>query len=924
MNNNFMGFFDPTHSGMGMGPDFGRGPPGQQGGFGGLPPNMNPHGGLNMPGFQHHPRMLHYEGNHMMGPLSPGLPGMPSGSAIGPPPSGRLMDMNLARLQHYRAAQQSHLQHSPGSLSPMPSIGLTNQSPYGLRMPNLPPKQQMMEPRLQSSLGNGISRWPRMPGASGLTRPQMPQLMMNQGPMPMLQNANDFQLVGSPSLSSADMLRYMKMDTEDNYPGPGMNSFDFSSSHQFHPNQNPYSIESPLDQPPSLKQSGGSQMSISQSPLSFGQPQSLSYGPPPVSKSFIDSYSKFSSQMPHSPKLTHFGPSPTNDIFDQPPNPMTPLTSQQKSPFSPFGNTFNDNLNSPQPMGLRNMPHPLPMQSSSPVMQTSSLNLRSPTKMNPLLAQYQHLKQQIVHMEENPMQQGSPQLPILKQQLDQTYMQYINQQRSTDFPSIKETSRVPQPPPDFFLDKPPMTPRPHSDFSIDKPPPTPRPHPSMNDFPLDKMPKHGPPLSQSDFMMERSLSQPHLNQDFLVKKSPQTPIGPPHHDIFDKPPMTPRPPPQHDFLMEKSHLPPGDFALEKVPVAPRQKSQQGFAFGRPQFPLSQSQMPVSHPDLPLSQSQGLPQSQPNYFDKPPSTPRPQPMQQDTMLDKPQPLPPPNTTPDFLLDKVPSTPGQLSSSQSQPPNFNMVKSPVRTQAPTQLPLQQQSLQQQPPQQTQVPVQQQQQPPQRPAHIPLQSPLQSPPSFFSQASQSPMSSISTPIQSVSQQQDPDMDLKDDIAFLDELFQAKLNEPPEKQEILNPPSTRKNSLNRASNPMPVLDGMHSSVPSPTIPPTMPVLAPSVPPPSPMPKYDNQYLGSNQGMPQMNQSPISSMPMPFSMQMPNMSMPMGMLGMQEMPHPMMMPGLFGPNYGMMPSVKPPQLRQPNNKEKTRAPKNAGPKTER
>ena len=911
MNNNFMGFFDPTHSNIGMSPDFGRGPAGQQGGFGSLPPNMTPHGGMNIPGYQHHQRLLHFENNHMMGPLSPSMSNMPTaGSGIGPSSAGRMMDMNLTRMQHYRGTQQSHIQHSPGSLSPMPGMGggLTSHSPYGLRMPNLAPKQQMLEARLQSSLGNGITRWPRMPSVAGLSRPQMPQLLMNQGPMPMLQNTNDFHLGGSP-ISSADMLRFMKMDNDDAYAGPGMslNSFDFPPSHPFPPNQNPYSMESQLSQPPPLKQSGGGQLPTSQSPLSFGQPQSLSYGPP-VSKSFVDSYSKFMHQLPHSPKLTHFGPGPSNDIFDQPSNPLTPLTSQQKSPFSPFGNAFNENMNSP--VGLRNMPQPLPMESSSPVMQTSSMDIRSPTKVNPLLNQIQQLKQQIAQMEGNPMQQGMPQLSMLKQQLEHTYMQYISQQRSNEYQPNKESNRVPQPLQDFYLDRPPMTPRSQTDF-LDKPPPTPRPQPPMNDFRMEKLPKPtSRAMSQSDFIFEKSLSQPHLQQDFLLKKSPQTPIGPPQHDIFDKPPMTPRPAPQHDFMMEKSQQPlsQSDYILDKPPSTPRQKTQSGFVFGKPQLPLTQPQLPSSRNDN-FSQSQ-LHLSQPNYFDKPPSTPRPQPMQQESMMDKQPLIPHPISAPDYpshpSLDKMPPTPGSLTStpmppvpasmsaSQSQT-NFNMVKSPVGTQAPVQLPLQ--------PQQ-----------PQRPTNIPLQSPLQSPPSFFSQASQSPMSSISTPIQSVSQQQDADIDLKDDIAFLDELLQTKLSESPEKQDQISQPSARKNSLSRAPNPMPVLDGMHTSAPSPTIPPTMPVLAPSVPPPSTMPKFDSGIPDAGHGM---VQSPMHSIPMPFPMQMPGGPIPM-YAGMQDQPHPMMLHNMYGMNFGMMPSVRPPQLRNPNSKEKVKANKNS------
>ena len=906
MNNNFMGYFGPSHNSMGMSPDFGRGPPGQQGGFGGLPPNMNPHGGLNMPGFQHHQRLLHYENNHIMGPLSPGMSSLPPGSGIGPP-SGRLMDMNFARLQHYRATQQSHLQHSPGSLSPMPgmSSGLPSQSPYGLRMPNLAPKQQMLEARLQSSLGNGITRWPRMPSGAGLTRPQMPQLLMNQGPMPMLQNTNEFQLGGSPTFSSADMMRYMKVDGDEIYSAPGMsmNSFDFPPpSHQFPSSQNPFSMDSQMSQPPPLKQSDGSQMpAMSPSPLSFGQPQSLGYGQP-ASKSFVDSYSKFMNQVPpHSPKLTHFGPSPNNDIFDQPSNPLTPLTSQEKSPFSPFGGggSFNENLNSP--VGMRNMPQSLPMQSSSPVIQTSSLNLRSPTKVNPLLTQIQQLKQHISQLEDNPMSQGSPDVSLLKQQLEHTYMQYISQQRSNDFPQMKDSNRVPQPH-DFYLDKPPMTPRPQTDFSIDKPPPTPRPQPTINDFRMEKMPKapvRGMP--PNDFIMEKSLSQPHLQQDFLLKKSPQTPIAPPHHDIFDKPPMTPRPVPQHDFMMEKSqqHLSQSDFMIDKPPPNTRQKQQHGFVFGKPQLPMSQQQLPLSQTQLPLSrtnmqlsQSQ-LHLAQSNYFDKPPHTPRPQPMQQEPMLDKHPPISHPNAGADFVLDKMPPTPGSLPSNQTQT-NFNMVKSPVRTQAPMQLPMQQQ--------------------PQRPSHIPLQSPLRSPPAFFSQASQSPLSTISTPIHSVSQQQDTDIDLKDDIALLDELLQTKLNEPPDKQEPLNQTASRTNSMSRSTNPMPVLDGMPSSAASPTIPPTMPVLAPSVPPPSSIPKYENALHNPNQGM---MQNVMPSMPMPFHMPMSAGPMPMGMPD-----NSMMFPGMFGLNFGMMPTGRPPHLKQPGIKERSKANKNSASKS--
>ena len=898
MNNNFMGFFDPTHNNAGMNPDFGRGPPGQQGGFGSLPPNVAPHGGMNIPGYQPHQRLLPFENNHMMGPLSPGLSNMPTpGSGIGPPSAGRMMEMNFSRMQHYRVTQQSHIQHSPGSLSPMPGMagGPSGQSPYGLRMPNLAPKQQMLEARLQSSLGNGITRWPRMPSVAGLSRPQMPHLFMNQGPMPMLQNTNDFQLGDSPTMSNADMLRLMKMDSDDAYTGPGMslNSLDFPPSHPFPPNQNPYSIDSQLSQPPPLKQSGGGQIPMSQSPLSFGQPQSLSYGPPLSSKSFVDSYSKFMHQLPHSPKLSHFGPSQSNDIFDHSSNPLTPLASQQKSPFSPFGNTFNENMNSP--VGLRNMPQPLPLESSSPVMQTSSMDIRSPTKINPLLNQVQQLKQQIAQLEGNPMNQGSPQLTVLKQQLEHAYIQFINQQRSNEFPVPKESNRMPpQAPQDFYLDKPPMTPRSQTDFSLDKPPPTPRPQHPTNDFRMEKVPKPSSrSMPQNEFNFEKSLNQAHLQQDFLLKKSPQTPIGPPHHDIFDKPPMTPRPAAHpHDFIMEKSQQPltQSDYILDKPPSTPRQKAQPGFVFGKPHLPLSQPQLSTSRNDN-FSQSQ-LHLSQPNYFDKPPSTPRPQPMQQEPMLDKPPTMPHQMTAPDYsTLDKMPSSTGNLASPQMPPTpgtmpstqpqtNFNMVKSPVGTQAAVQLPLQPQ------------------QPP-RPTHIPLQSPLRSPPSFFSQASQSPMSSISTPIQSVPQQQETDMDLKDDIAFLDELLQAKLNEPSEKQDHLSQqPNSRKNSMNRAPNPMPVLDGMHSSAPSPTIPPTMPVLAPSVPPPSTMPKYDG------------------GMPMPFPMQMPGGPVPM-YAGMQDQSHLMMMHSMYGMNYGMMPSIRPPQLRNPNAKEKSKANKN-------
>ena len=907
MNNNFMGFFDPSHSNASMNPEFGRGPPGQQGGFGGLPPNMAPHGGMNIPGYQHQ-RLLHFENNHMMGPLSPGLSNMPTpGSAIGLPSTGRMMEMNFNRMQHYRATQQSHIQHSPGSLSPMPGMagGPSSQGPYGLRMPNLAPKQQMLEARLQSSLGNGITRWPRMPGVAGLSRPQMPQLLMNQGPIPMLQNTNDFPLGGSPTMSNAEMLRYMKMDSDDSYTGSGLslNSLDFPPSHSFPQNQNPYSVDSQLSQPPPLKQSGGSQIPMSQSPLSFGQPQSLSYGPP-VSKSFVDSYSKFIHQLPHSPKLTHFGPSPSNDIFDQPSNPLTPLASQQKSPFSPFGSTFNESMNSP--VGMRNMPQPLPLESSSPVMQTSSMDIRSPTKVNPLLNQIQQLKQQIAQVEGSPMHQGSPQLAILKQQLEHTYMLFISQQRSSEFSAPKESTRMPQPPQDFYLDKPPMTPRSQADFSLDKPPPTPRPQPPTAEFRMEKVPKQSSrSMQQNDFSFEKSLSQPHLQQEFLLKKSPQTPIGPPHHDIFDKPPMTPRPAHPHDFMMDKSQQPlsQSDFILDKPPSTPRQKAQPGFVFGKPHLPLTQPALATSRSDN-FSQSQ-LHLSQPSYFDKPPGTPRPQPMQQEPMLDKPPSIAHPMSAPDYpTLDKMPPTTGNLASPQmpptpgtmasSQPqPSFNMVKSPVGTQSAVPLPLQAQ------------------QPP-RPTHIPLQSPLRSPPAFFSQASQSPMSSISTPIQSVSQQQDADMDLKDDIAFLDELLQAKLNEPSEKQEHLGQPNSRKNSLNRAPNPMPVLDGMHSSAPSPTIPPTMPVLAPSVPPPSTMPKYDSGMSDVNHGI---AQSPMHSMPVPFQMQMPSGPMPM-YAGMQDQSHLMMMHNMYGMNYGMMPSIRPPQLRNP--KEKVKANKNS------
>lgn len=906
MNNNFMGFFDPTHSNIGMNPEFSRGPPGQQSGFAGLPPNMNPHGGMSMPGYQHHQRLLHYDNNHMMGPLSPSMSNLPTGgSGIGPPSAGRMMEMNFSRMQHYRGAQPSHMQHSPGSLSPMPGMGggISSQTPYGLRMPNLAPKQQMLEARLQSSLGNGITRWPRMPAVAGLSRPQMPQLLMNQGPMPMLQNTNEFQLGGSPTMSSADILRYMKMDSGDAYSGPvmSMNAFDFPPSHPFPPSQNPYSMESQLSQPPPLKQSGGGQMPMSQSPLSFGgQPQSLSYGAP-VSKSFVESYSKFMPQLPHSPKLTHFGPSPSNDIFDQPSNPLTPLASQQKSPFSPFGNTFNENMNSP--VGLRNIPQPLPIESSSPVMQATSVDIRSPTKTNPLLNQIQQLKQQIAQVEGNPLQQASPQLPMLKQQLEQTYMLFISQQRSNEFPPPKDSHRVPQTPQDFYLDKPPMTPRSQADFSLDKPPQTPRP--SINDFRMDKLPTSGSrSISQRDFSFEKSLSQPHLQQDFMLKKSPQTPIVPPHHDIFDKPPMTPRPAPQHDFMMEKSQhkLSQNDFILDKPPSTPIQKAPpSGFVFGKPQLPLTQPQLPLTQPpppvsrnDMNLSQSQ-LHLSQPSYFDKPPNTPRPSRMQQqEPMLDKPLPIAHRSAAPDYSsLDKIPSTPGSLPSSQQQT-NFNIVKSPIGTQAPMQLPIQ--------PQQ-----------PQRPAHIRLQSPLRSPPSFFSQASQSPMSSMSTPIHSVSQQQDAtDIDLKDDIAFLDELLQTKLNEPPEKQEQpMAHSASRKNSLNRAPNPMPVLDDMHSSAPSPTLPPTMPVLAPSVPPPASL-KYEGGMPDVNHGL---AHSPMHSIPMPFPMQMSAGPIPM-YTGMHD--HQMMMHNIYGMNFGMMPSIRPPQLRTSNAKEKTKASKSS------
>lgn len=853
-----------------------------------------------MPGYQHHQRLLHYENNHMMGPLSPSMSSLPTaGPGIGPPSAGRMMEMNFSRMQHYRATQQSHMQHSPGSLSPMPGIGgsLSNQSPYGLRMPNLAPKQQMLEARLQSSLGNGITRWPRMPSVAGLSRPQMPQLLMNQGPMPMLQNTNDFHMGGSPTMSSADMLRYMKMDSDDAYAGPAMsvNAFDFPPSHPFPSSQNPYSMESQLSQPPPLKQSGGGQIPMSQSPLSFGQPQSLSYGPP-VSKSFVDSYSKFMPQVPHSPKLTHFGPSPSNEIFDQPSNPLTPLAPQQKSPFSPFGNTFNENMNSP--VGLQNLPQPLPMESTSPAMQTSSVDIRSPTKVNPLLNQIQQLKQQIAQLEGNPLTQGSPQLSMLKQQLDHTYLQFISQQRSGGFPAPKDSHRIPPTPQDFYLDKPPMTPRSQTDFSLDKPPPTPRPQPPpMNDFRMEKLPKPSSrAMSQSDFSFEKSLSQPHLQQDFMLKKSPQTPIGPPHPDIFDKPPMTPRPVQPHDFMIEKSQpqLPQNDYLLDNPPSTPRQKSQSGFVFGKPQIPLSQPQLTASRGDMNFSQAQ-LHLSQPSYFDKPPHTPRPQPMAQETMLEKTLPMPHPNTVPDYpVLDKIPPTPGTLSASQSQA-GFNMVKSPIVTQTPMQLSIQ--------PQQ-----------PQRPTHIQLQSPLRSPPSFFSQASQSPMSSISTPIHSVSQQQDADIDLKDDIAFLDELLQTKLNEPPEKHEQIGQPVSRKNSMNRAPNPMPVLDGMHTSAASPTLPPTMPVLAPSVLPPASM-KYDVGMPDTNHGL---VQSPMQSMPMPFPMQMPGGPMSM-YAGMQDQAHLMMMHNVYGMNFGMMPaSVRPPHLRNSNAKEKSKASKNS------
>jgi len=900
MNNNFMGFYDPTHNNAGMNPDFGRGPPGQQGGFGGLPPNMAPHGGMNIHGFQHHQRLLQFESNQMMGRLSPGLPTMPTpGSGIGPPSAGRMMEMNFSRMQHYRAAQQSHIPHSPGSLSPMPpgmAGGPSGQGPYGLRMPSLTPKQQMLEARLQSSLGNGITRWPRMPSVAGLSRPQMPpQLLMNQGPMPMLQNTNDFQLGGSPTLSNADMMRFIKMDNDDAYAGPGlsMNSLDFPPSHPFPPNQNPYSMDSQLSQPPPLKQS----------PLSFGQPQSLSYGPP-VSKSFVDSYPKFMHQLPHSPKLTHFGPSPSNDIFDQPGNPLTPLASQQKSPFSPFGNTFSENMNSP--VGLRNMPQALPLESSSPVMQTSSMDIRSPTKVSPLLSQMQQLKQQIAQIEGNPLHQGTSQLPLLKQQLEHTYMQFISQQRSNEFSAPKDSNRMPQPPQDFYLDKPPMTPRSQSDFSLDKPPPTPRPAHLPNEFRMEKVPKASSrSIPQNDFSFEKGLSQPHLHQDFLLKKSPQTPIGPaPHQDIFDKPPMTPRPAHAHDFIMDKAQQPlsQGDYILDKPPSTPRQKGQAGFVFGKPPLPLTQPQLPTGRGDN-FSQPQ-LHLSQPSYFDKPPSTPRPQPIQQDPMLENSPVIPNPMTAPDYsALDKMPPTtdltspqmpptPGAITSNQSQA-NFHMVKSPVGTQAGIPLPLQQQ--------------------PPRPTHMPLQSPLRSPPAFFSQASQSPMSSISTPIQSVPQQQETDIDLKDDIAFLDELFQAKLNEPSEKQDHISQSNSRKNSMSRAPNPMPVLDGMHSSAPSPTIPPNMPVLAPSVPPPSTVPKFDGGMGDTNHGI---IQSQMQSMqPMPFPMQMPGGPMPM-YGGVQDQSHLMMMHNMYGMNYSMMPSIRPPQIR--NAKEKAKSNKSS------
>ena len=897
-----MGFFDPMHSGINMGPEFGRGQPGQQGGFGGMPLNMNAHGGIGMPHFQPQ-RFLHYDGNQMMGPLSPGLPGLPSGSGIGPPPSSRVMDINMGRLQHYRASQQSQLQHSPVSLSPMPGMnalspGITSQNPYNMRMPSLGPKQQMIEPRLQSQIGNGISRWPRMPGVASMSRSQMPHLMMQQGipgSMPMLHSANNFQFGNSQGFSSPDMLRFLKMENDDNFQGSSqpVNSFDFGQSQQFPPNQNPYNLDRVMHQQPPFKQSTGNPLAMSQDhlPMQIGpngpsqQQQPLSFVPPPNSKQLSDNYAKFGNPVPNSPKLTHFGPSSVNDIFDQPPNS---LASQQKSPFSPFGEGLADNLSSTQPMGMRNVHHAnLPNPSSSPMMQTNNMNLRSPTKISPLLMQIQQLKQQIAQLEDSPMGQGSPQLSILKQQLEQTYFQYISQQRSNEFPSMKEVQRQPSQH-EFLLDKSPMTPRPQPDFSRDKPPISRAPQ-QMNDFRLEKVAKNTRTFPPNEFLHEKALANApsNLQQDLIMIKSPQTPGPPSQHDLLlDKPPMTPRPKSHHEFAMEKQQQqqalsqPPNEYLMDRHAHTPRPKLQHGFMFDRPLMPFSQQQ------------------HQPNFmFDKLPPPPRPPHNQHDPMIEKA--LHSPHGPRDLMREKLSST-GVSHATGPPQQNFNMVKSPITTQAPSQLSVLHEQHQ---------------------AHLALQSPS----SIFSQTSQSPISvQIS---QSISQDQtdSDDMDIKDDISFLDELFKAKLAETSVKQNIdmMSLQPGRKTSVSRVSDSMPVLDGMHSTTPSSSIPPTMPVLAPSVPPISaPMPQFHAPPLGVGPAMPQMSQISQNHMPpMPLPMQMSMMSMqfsnPMMMMGaMQDQGHPMMMHGMFNPNFGQAPLVRPPSRKSSSNKDKAKATK--------
>eukprot|EP00794_Sanderia_malayensis_P019257 gene19257-21185_t len=939
MNNNFMGYFDPMHSNPGMGQEFGRGPPGQQGGFNNMPPmNMN-HSGLGMPAYQHQRFMPPYEANQVMGPLSPGVPGMTPGSGIAPSPANRMID--IGRLQHYRASQQSQLQHSPVSLSPMPGMNaispaMTNQNLY-MRMPSLAPKQQIMEPRLQSQLGNGINRWPRMPGTASLSRPQMPQLMMQQGipvgSMPLL-HSNNFQMGNSPGFSSPDMIRFMKMEQEDSFPGtsPSISSFDFGPSpgQTFPPNHNPYNMERPMPPqpppppPPSFKQSSGNPIGMPQDPLSMSvgpnvhsqPPQSMPLTPaPPNTKQFNDNFNKFVvNPLPNSPKLTHFGPSPgTADIFDQP-NPLSSQQQQQKSPFSPFGDGLGDNLTSSQAMRMPPNMHQtnIPLSASSPMMPTGgSLNMRSPTKINPLMMQIQQLKQQIAQLEENPMNSSSfAQVSFLKQQLEQTYIRFISQQHHNDFPSMKDRQAASLQ--DFILDKPPMTPRSQTDYSLDKPPPTPIPRQQpMNDFMMEKGPKN-------DFMLEKGLGNvpPHLQPDFMMIKSPQTPAPPPQaqHDLLlDKPPMTPRPklpPPSHqEFLLEhnKQQLsmrqqPPNEFSMDRPPPPPhasmpknlqQQQQQQRFMFEK----LQQQQQ---------QQQPALSQQSPASFHLENHQPKTPAALQHENLEKT--LASPRQSQEFLMDKLPSS--QLGQSQN---TFNLVKSPLSTNAPSQMGSLHDLTQQQS----------------------GQIALQSPPNLFSQSSQSPLSVTHT----ISQDSvDADMDIKDDISFLDELFQTKLSDQGVKQnvEMMTLQSSRKEPVvNRSSNSMPVLDGMHtSSTSSSTLPPTMPVLAPSVPPisASGMQQFPPSMpgVGPGPGMAHMNHHGQiqQSIPMPMQMQMPLMSMhysnPMMMMNnMQEHGGPG--PGGMPPNmphnmynFGQMPSVRPPSLKPPSLKERTKSAKSS------